>query len=197
MGGVQSLIYSLTLARDPLVNSAVYHPQWSHCAIPTIQQGSINEGPLNDTLCVLNKTVSESFVRVVFNGNLRMTNCENCCMRWYITINGEECSDPAPIEAVIFSSNAQTVNVHRGSTIAGASLTLTHPSSFSHNTFTCSFLLSWAGICRGTEKGPLSVEPMAVLLNVGMCDGFNETFNAFTGFSSLSTINIAEMPAGK
>lgn len=40
-------------------------------------------------------------------------------MRWYITLNGEECSDPAPVEAVLYSSNAQTVNVHKGATIAG------------------------------------------------------------------------------
>ena len=40
-------------------------------------------------------------------------------MRWFITLNGEECSDPAPIEAVIFSSNARTANIHRGATIAG------------------------------------------------------------------------------
>ena len=57
--------------------------------------------------------------------------------------------------------------------------------------------LCWAGICRGTESGPLSAQPVEVLLNVGMCNGFNETFNAFTGFSSVSTINIEEMPMGR
>ena len=118
-GSLGLIIIITTAARDPLVNIAVYHPQWQHCSIPTIQEGDINEGSLSDTSCVFNKTMSDSSVRIVFNGNIRITNCENCCMRWYFTINGEECSDPAPIEAVIFSSNAQTINVHRASTIAG------------------------------------------------------------------------------
>lgn len=50
------------------------------------------------------------------------------------------------------------------------------------------------GICRGTSSGALSAEPVVAQLNVGLCDGFNETFNAFTGFSSVSTMNIEEMP---
>lgn len=107
------------VARDPLVNATVYHPQWTHCSIPTIQGGGSDEGALESTTCTMNKTNSDSSIRVAFNGNIRITNCQNCCMRWFVTINGEECSDPAPIEAVIFSTNARTVNVHRGSTIAG------------------------------------------------------------------------------
>ena len=106
-------------ARDPLVNASVFHPQWVHCSIPTIEGGNLDEGPLESTACVLNKTKTASSVRVAFNGNIQLTNCENCCMRWFITLNGEECSDPAPIEAVIFSSNARTANIHRGATIAG------------------------------------------------------------------------------
>ena len=43
-------------------------------------------------------------------------------MRWFITINGSECVSPAPIEAVIYTTNARTINVHRGSTIAGECL---------------------------------------------------------------------------
>ena len=58
-------------------------------------------------------------------------------------------------------------------------------------------LVSLSGICRGTASGSLAVEPVQVLLNVGMCDGFNETFNAFTGFRAVSTINIEEMPSRK
>ena len=105
------------VARDPLVNATAYHPQWSHCAINGI--GGLDEGTLEETTCFFNKTSSDSAVKVSFNGNLRITNCEDCCMRWFITINGSECVSPAPIEAVIYSTNARTINVHRGSTIAG------------------------------------------------------------------------------
>ena len=58
-------------------------------------------------------------MRVTFNGNIRVTDCHDCCMRWFITLNGEECSDPAPIEAVIYSTDAERVNIHRGATITG------------------------------------------------------------------------------
>ena len=112
-----NLFHCSPVARDPLVNATAYHPQWSHCAINGI--GGLNEGALEQTTCLFNKTSSDSAVKVSFNGNLRITNCEDCCMRWFITINGSECVSPAPIEAVIYSTNARTINVHRGSTIAG------------------------------------------------------------------------------
>ena len=35
-----------------------------------------------------------------------MVSCTNgkCCRRWFITINGKECSSPAPIDAVIHAN---------------------------------------------------------------------------------------------
>ena len=119
-------------ARDPLVNSTAYHPQWSHCAIGQITGGGLDEGALEEIACLFNKTSSGSAVKVSFNGNIRVTNCEECCTRWFITINGSECVSPAPIEAVIYTTNAETINVHRGSTIAGecsldANCVLYHP----------------------------------------------------------------------
>ena len=113
------LLHFSPVARDSLVNSNAYHPQWSHCAINEISTGGLDEGALEDTACLLNKSSSDSAVKVSFNGNIRITNCEDCCMRWYVTLNGSECVSPAPIEAVIYSTNARTINVHRGSTIAG------------------------------------------------------------------------------
>ncbi len=116
---IHYLLYCLSVARDALVNSTAFHPQWSHCAIGQIPGGGLDEGALQETACLFNKTSSDTAVKVSFNGNLRMTNCEDCCMRWFVTINGSKCVSPAPIEAVIYSTNARTINVHRGSTIAG------------------------------------------------------------------------------
>lgn len=106
------------IAYDLLVNTTIYHPQWQHCAIPVV--GGADEGPLEPTTCVLNKTKTDSSIKVVFNGNIRTTNCQDCCMRWFITLNGEECSEPAPVEAVLYLSNAQRINVHKAATVAGA-----------------------------------------------------------------------------
>ena len=39
--------------------------------------------------------------RVTWDGNIAVENCSDCCMRWYITINDSECTDPGPIDAAI------------------------------------------------------------------------------------------------
>ena len=106
-------------ARDPLVRPNFYHPQWAHCAFPSITGGNLDEGALNATSCTLNKTTNTSSVRVAFNGNLRLTNCMNCCARWFVTLNGQECTSPAPIEAIIYSADVTRSNIHRGSTVTG------------------------------------------------------------------------------
>ena len=89
-------------------------------------------------------------------------------MRWFITINGEECADPAPIDGVVYTINGSAINIHRSATITG--------------------------ICRGTAAGSLDVGLTTATLNVGMCGGFNETFNAYTGKQTLSTVEVEEMP---
>ena len=88
-------------------------------------------------------------------------------MRWFITINGSECVDPAPIDGVLYNSES-FINIHRGTTITG--------------------------ICNQTENGTLmGVGTYEAVLNVGMCEGFNESYNVFTGFQGVSTMNIEEM----
>ena len=89
-------------------------------------------------------------------------------MRWFITINGSECVDPAPIDGVLYNSES-FINIHRGTTITG--------------------------ICNQTENGTImDVGTYEAVLNVGMCEGFNESYNVFTGFQGVSTMNIEEMP---
>ena len=153
------------------VRSQFYRPQWEHCAFPApIPEGSRDNGSLDTLTCGLNlnKTLPDSALRVRFNGNMRVTDCSHCCMRWFITINGEECVDPAPIDAVIYSINGSTVNIHRSSTVTG--------------------------ICLGTGSGAIPMGSSMVTMNIGVCDGFNETFNSYTGLESLSTVEVEEMP---
>ena len=89
-------------------------------------------------------------------------------MRWFVTIDGSECFDPAPIDGVLYNS-ASNVNIHRGTTITG--------------------------ICNQTENGTImGAGTYEAVLNVGMCEGFNESYNAFTGFQGVSTMYIEEMP---
>lgn len=63
---------------------------------------------------------SNSALRVLFSGSLRL-KCRNaCCQRWYFTFNGAECSGPLPIEAIIYLDQGSpelnsTINIHRTS----------------------------------------------------------------------------------
>ena len=111
-------------ARDPMVLPNYYHPQWEHCAFASITNGELDEGAFNSTRCVLNKTRDDSSVRATFNSNLRLHDCEDCCIRWFVTLNGEECTDPAPIEAVIGATDVTLFSIHRASTITGQSVSL-------------------------------------------------------------------------
>ena len=147
----------------------VYFPYYSHCAILDVNEG-LDEGPINQTACGITKQSQDSNLKITFNGNLRITGCSNCCARWFITIDGLECSDP--IEGVVYSVNGSGVNIHRASVISG--------------------------LCTSTSDGAaISTGRHIVLLNVGQCIGFNETFNAYTGFFSVSTVTIEEIPTCK
>jgi len=90
-----------------------------------------------------------------------------CCGRWFITFNGEECSDPAPIDGVVHSVNASLVNIHRSSTITG--------------------------VCKGTSSGPF-VKGMnySVVLNLENCG--EDNLNAFTGLEGVTVMFIEEWP---
>lgn len=133
--------------------------------------GGLDEGPITSLTCKISKTASDSALRVNFNTNLRVSECSNCCVRWFVTFNGTECVDPAPIEAVIYNLNADDVNIHRAATIAG--------------------------ICSATEAEVLGEGVWEAVLNVMQCKDFNMTYNAYTGFQTLSTINLEEMPMCK
>ena len=90
-----------------------------------------------------------------------------CCARWFITFNGEECIDPAPIDGVVHSQNATSVNIHRSSTITG--------------------------LCSATGSGALTANTQySVLLNLENCG--TESINAYTGFESVTSMIIEEWP---
>lgn len=63
---------------------------------------------------------SNSALRVLFSGSLRLKCRSACCQRWYFTFNGAECAGPLPIEAIIYLDQGSpelnsTINIHRTS----------------------------------------------------------------------------------
>jgi len=110
--------------------------------------------------CPFTKAASNTYLRVVYMGNIRIASCKACCMRWFFTFNDEECKAPAAVDAVVYQSI--DANIHRSANIEG--------------------------YCTGLAKGLVRVG-----LNVGRCKGFDTTYNAYTGWNSVSRIIIEEM----
>ena len=71
--------------------------------------------------CDFQKVHSKSALRVTYQGDMRLVSCgaNKCCRRWFITINGKECSSPAPIDAAIYANGVSRLNLHRPGTLDG------------------------------------------------------------------------------
>lgn len=67
--------------------------------------------------CDFVKLRDDSYLRVVYMGNIRIQGCTNCCKRWYFTFNKAECTDPAPIDGALYQGT--NVNIHRPTNIEG------------------------------------------------------------------------------
>uniref|UniRef100_A0A5F9DJ63 DDB1- and CUL4-associated factor 13 n=1 Tax=Oryctolagus cuniculus TaxID=9986 RepID=A0A5F9DJ63_RABIT len=94
-------------------------PNYKQCSWNSLNYG-IDLGKIAE--CTFTKMRSNSALRVLFSGSLRL-KCRNaCCQRWYFTFNGAECSGPLPIEAIIYLDQGSpelnsTINIHRTSSV--------------------------------------------------------------------------------
>ncbi|XP_028396299.1 collagen triple helix repeat-containing protein 1-like [Dendronephthya gigantea] len=118
--------------------------------------------------CLFRKMYSKTALRVTYQGDLRVVTCANgrCCRRWYITINGKECSDPAPIDAVVYASKNGNnhLNLHRPATLDG--------------------------FCNNIPDGKITVG-----LSVGKCKFSSyDIGNAYTCWGSVCRFIIEERP---
>ena len=113
--------------------------------------------------CTFNKLMSDTSLKVSFQGNLRAKGSIKC-NRWYFKINGNECSGPMTIEAVVYndwpSGNTNNDQLH-------------------HRSF--------EGYCENIPQGAVRVE-----LWVGRCSGAT-LGDARTGWNSVSRIMIEEV----
>ena len=62
--------------------------------------------------CQFTKTKDDTALRVVYQGNVYVGGCADCCKGWFITFNGAECSGPLPIDAALWIRNKDEDN-HR------------------------------------------------------------------------------------
>ena len=111
--------------------------------------------------CAFNKLQSSSALRVSFQGIMRVWGK---CNRWYFKFNGNECSGPVTIDAVLYQDW----------TPSG-----TH-DLWNHRSF--------EGYCENIPQGAVTVE-----LWVGKCSGDYPLGDAYTGWNSASRIMIEEV----
>ncbi|XP_053571899.1 collagen triple helix repeat-containing protein 1 [Bombina bombina] len=139
-------------------------PNFKQCAWSSLNYG-IDLGKIAE--CTFTKMRSQSALRVVFSGSLRLKCKTACCQRWYFTFNGAECAGPLPIEAIIYLDQGSvefnsTINIHRTSTVEG--------------------------LCEGISSGLVDVAVW-----VGTCADYPRG-DASTGWNSVSRIIIEELP---
>ena len=92
--------------------------------------------------CSFNKLEGDTALKVAFQGVMRVYGTSTKCNRWYFKFNGNECSGPMTIEAVVYN------NWPSGS-----------PNLLHHRSF--------EGYCENVPPGATNVE-----LWVGSCSGY-------------------------
>uniref|UniRef100_A0A8C9E8Q0 Collagen triple helix repeat containing 1 n=1 Tax=Phocoena sinus TaxID=42100 RepID=A0A8C9E8Q0_PHOSS len=131
------------------------------------QKAVLRQREVVDLECTFTKMRSNSALRVLFSGSLRLKCRSACCQRWYFTFNGAECSGPLPIEAIIYLDQGSpelnsTINIHRTSSVEG--------------------------LCEGIGAGLVDIA-----IWVGTCSDYPKG-DASTGWNSVSRIIIEELP---
>ena len=94
---------------------------------------------------------------------MRVEGTSRKCNRWFFKFNGNECSGPMTIEAIVYN------NWPSG-----------NPNLLHHRSF--------EGYCENIPQGRVSVE-----LWVGQCPNGNRLGDAYTGWQSVSRIMIEEV----
>ena len=114
--------------------------------------------------CTFNKLQSDTAIKVSFQGNILVHGSVKC-NRWFFKFNGNECSGPMTIEAVVLNNWASSAG---------------NPYLYHHRSF--------EGYCENIPQGRVTVE-----LWVGSCPSGSTLGNAYTGSNSVSRIMIEEV----
>lgn len=172
----QKLLYFFTSPALPNpTTDGSFYPNWVQCVTPTPLNSTVNDSTV--MTCNFTKQQSATVLRVAWDGNIGVVGCENCCMRWFITIDGKECSNPGPIDVAI----RQDLSELGGNTLFEEY----RPASV-------------VGYCRGSASSNLTVGAHTIGLSVGACAdsaGLDfTTSEVLTGYNSVSRFIIEELP---
>ncbi|XP_078353975.1 uncharacterized protein LOC144638637 isoform X3 [Oculina patagonica] len=141
-------------------SSAVPQTNWKQCVWKS--NDGKDSGKIKD--CSFNKLQSDTAIKVSFQGNMRVYGSSTKCNRWFFKFNGNECSGPMTIEAVVYNNWPSSAG---------------NPNLLHHRSF--------EGYCENIPQGTVRVE-----LWVGQCPSGNTLGDAYTGWESVSRIMIEE-----
>lgn len=179
-----SIFLACHTARSPTpAPTTNYYPIWTQCVsdTPLNHVRNTTENSTDDEAiqtCSFSKQLAETVLRVTWDGNIALDECDECCMRWFLAIDGEECTDPGPIDGALAQDIDENVYI------------LNRPASI-------------AGVCRGVAKERFGVGAHSVQLKVAPCqdtgDGTTvpERSGTSTGFNSVSRFVVEEIPDGR
>ena len=110
------ILFSIAVLYMEVTSSSSLGQGVKQCAFKSLNKDT-NNGQIQT--CDFKKFFSQSALRVTYQGDMRLIGTyRGVCRRWYITINGNECLSPAPIDAIIHA-NRQAINLHRPGTLDG------------------------------------------------------------------------------
>lgn len=113
-------------------------PNWRQCSWYKINDGK-DSGEVFS--CAFTKEYDGTALYVSMSSNMRVAYTDGACCRWYFKFNGNECSDPAKIEAVTYGAGyGVSYNLHRPRILIG------YCDGLSAGSVTVTF---WVGQCSG------------------------------------------------
>ncbi|PFX16706.1 Collagen triple helix repeat-containing protein 1 [Stylophora pistillata] len=124
---------------------------WKQCSWRSAT--STDSGKIKE--CSFNKLHQSMALKVSYKGNIRVYNSNRKCNRWYFKFSGSECSEPLPVDSVLYANlHSSMPNIHR-------------PHFFE-------------GLCENLPRGTVRVE-----LWVGKCSGLTLVVLVESGMPGL------------
>ncbi|XP_065896073.1 uncharacterized protein [Dysidea avara] len=137
---------------------------WNQCFFQSLNSDK-DYGLIAD--CSIMKHRDDTWLRLTWDGNMRIAGCTVCCMNWYLTVDGQQCSSPGPVDALVYQGERYLIVRH------------------SHFT----------GMCEQAGGMNISAGLHRIQLSLKDCPGFNGfIYNAFTGWNTQSRIIVEEVP---
>jgi len=62
--------------------------------------------------CSIVKQRDDTWLRLTWDGNMRVARCTVCCMNWYLTVDGFQCSSPGPVDVLVYQAGNYLIVRH-------------------------------------------------------------------------------------